>query len=144
MSYAASGQGNVSPTKSTRALMQQLTTLQARLASLEASVAANPPTISIPSQVPTRAAGAAASQQIVEQRMSTGALAANAKTQITLTWANPFADTNYSVVASVVDSNTALSIEQIVSYTTTAVTVNIYNAASVAVTGTLIVIAVHD
>ena len=79
------------------------------------------------------------------QRVTTGALTAATTTPVTLTWTAPFADANYTVVVSVVDATGFLAVVDIASFTATAIIVNIINnSPTVATTGTLTAIAIHD
>lgn len=78
-------------------------------------------------------------------RVSTGALAAATTSDVTVTWATPFADTNYTVVATVEDSTASLDVRRIKSKTTTAAVVSVRNSDAInARTGTLHVVAVAD
>lgn len=81
------------------------------------------------------------------QRVTTGAVGGSSSALVTVTWAVPFTDTNYTVVVSVVDSTAstaALSIMHIEAITKTAIQVRVQNSAVGALTGTLHAIATHD
>lgn len=80
-------------------------------------------------------------------RITTGSVAAGSTTLVTCTWSTAFADANYTVTTSVIDSTTSslsLSIVHVESVTASAVTVRVLNNAIGALTGTLQVIAIHD
>ena len=80
-------------------------------------------------------------------RVTTGSVASAAAPLITITWATPFADDQYTVVASVLDSTSsslALRVAHVETITASAVTVRLKNDAAVALTGTVHVIAIHD
>jgi hypothetical protein len=80
-------------------------------------------------------------------RVTTGSVAAGSTVLVTVTWSTAFADANYTVMASVLDSTTtslSLSVVHVESITASAVTVRVLNNALGALTGTLHVIAVHD
>lgn len=81
------------------------------------------------------------------KRVTTGSIGAGSTALVTVTWTTPFADANYTVSASVVDSTTtslSLSVVHVESVTANDVTVRILNNAVGSLTGTLHVIAVHD
>lgn len=81
-----------------------------------------------------------------QQTATTGVVAGGATAVITLTWPIAFADTNYSAVASVLDTTAAvasLSVVHIESKTAGAITVRVTNAAVGAITGTVLGIALH-
>jgi hypothetical protein len=81
------------------------------------------------------------------KRVSTGAIGGGANALVTVTWDNAFADANYTVAASVVDATTgtaSLSVVHVESVTASTVSVRVYNAGGVAITGALHVIAIHD
>jgi hypothetical protein len=80
-------------------------------------------------------------------RVTTGSIGAGSTALVTVTWSSAFADANYSVAASVVESTTSslsLSIVHIESVTASAVTVRVLNNAVGSLTGTLHVVACHD
>jgi len=81
-------------------------------------------------------------------RVTTGAIGASASVQVTLTWGTAFADANYSVTASVVESTattSTLRVHHIVSQSAAQVVVLVTNDdAGGAHTGTLHCIGVHD
>lgn len=80
-------------------------------------------------------------------RVATGSVASAAAPLITITWATPFADANYTVAASVLEgSATSLSLRvaHVETITAEAVTVRLKNDAAGALSGTVHVIAVHD
>lgn len=90
---------------------------------------------------------AANSSGFKHARVTTGSIDAASSALVTVTWGTTFADANYSVSASVVDSTTAslaLSVVHIESISASAVTVRVENSSAGALTGTLHVIAVHD
>ncbi len=101
------------------------------------------------------AAGAAAAvaalslplTRIKAERVTTGSIAGASTALVTLTWAVAFADANYTVQASVLDSTTSslsLSVVHVESISSTAVTVRIINNAVGALTGQLHLVAIHD
>lgn len=72
-------------------------------------------------------------------------IAPTAQATITLIWATPFPDTNYTVVAVTFDPGNGLRVRSIVGVTTGTVSVNIDNTDGVLThSGTLEVIAMHD
>jgi hypothetical protein len=80
-------------------------------------------------------------------RISTGSIVAGSTAPITNTWVTAFADANYTVSASVVDSTASslsLSVVHIDSVTTTNVVVRVLNNAIGSLTGVLHLIAIHD
>ena len=80
-------------------------------------------------------------------RVTTGSVASSAAPLITITWTTPFADANYTVVASVLDSSAtslALRVAHVETITAEAVTVRLKNDGAGALTGTVHVIAIHD
>jgi hypothetical protein len=80
-------------------------------------------------------------------RISTGSIGAGSTAPITNTWVTAFADANYTVSASVVDSTASslsLSVVHIDSVTTTNVVVRVLNNAVGSLTGVLHLIAIHD
>jgi hypothetical protein len=81
------------------------------------------------------------------KRVSTGSVTAGSTALITITWGTAFLNTNYTVVAMVEDSTTAVAslvTVHIESKTTSAVTVRVVNNSAGSLTGTVHVIAVHD
>lgn len=81
------------------------------------------------------------------QRVSTGSLGPGVGTVVTLTWPTAFADANYTVVVSVLDTTAAdasLSIIHIESQSAAAITVRVLNSSAGNITGTLQAIAMHD
>ena len=84
---------------------------------------------------------------IKHARVTTGSVASSAAPLITITWTTPFADANYTVVASVLDSSAtslALRVAHVETITAEAVTVRLKNDGAGALTGTVHVIAIHD
>jgi hypothetical protein len=80
-------------------------------------------------------------------RITTGSIGAGSTAPITNTWVTAFADANYTVSASVVDSTASslsLSVVHIDSVTTTNVVVRVLNNAVGSLTGVLHLIAIHD
>lgn len=80
-------------------------------------------------------------------RVSTGSIGAGLSALVTVTWTTAFADTDYTVVASVQDSTAAtlsLVVVHIETKTAAAVAVRVENTSLGSLTGTLHVIAVHD
>ncbi len=80
-------------------------------------------------------------------RVTTGSISAGSTALVTITWGTAFADANYTVSASVVDSTTSslsLSVVHVESVSASAVTVRILNNAVGSLTGTVNVIAIHD
>ena len=79
--------------------------------------------------------------------MTTGSVSAGSTALVTITWSTAFADANYTVTASVIDSTTSslsLSVVHVESVTSSAVTIRVINNAVGSLTGTLNVVAVHD
>lgn len=80
-------------------------------------------------------------------RVTTGSVAGLGSALVTVTWTTAFADTSYTVVASVLNSTAAtaaLKVTHVESITASAITVRVENTSVVALTGTLHVIAIHD
>jgi hypothetical protein len=80
-------------------------------------------------------------------RVSTGSVAAGARADATVTWTTGFANTSYTPVCTVTDTSAAgagLVVERIRAVATGTITVQVYNAAGGAITGTLDCWAVHD
>lgn len=93
------------------------------------------------------AAVAALAARFKAQRVTTGSVATVSTALVTVTWTAPFADTNYTVTASVEDSTAALAsltVLHVETKTAVAVAVRVYNSSGISLTGTLHVIAVHD
>lgn len=82
------------------------------------------------------------------QRVTTGSIAGAATAAITITWASPFADANYSVSAALVEATATtatIRIHHVESISAANVVVRVVNDdAVVAKTGTLHVVAIHD
>ncbi len=81
------------------------------------------------------------------QRTTTGSISGGGTALVTVTWPAPFADTNYTVVASIVDVTAAvasLSIVHVESIAASAIMVRVANAAVGALTGTVQALALHD
>lgn len=80
-------------------------------------------------------------------RVTTGSISATSSALVTNTWTTAFANTSYTVSASVLDSTAALlslEVTHIESITTSNVVVRVSNTSAGSLTGTLHVIAVHD
>jgi len=80
-------------------------------------------------------------------RVTTGAVGALGSISVTVPWANAFTDTNYTVVASVLDSTAltaSLSVVHVESLQVNSVNVRINNTSNVPITGTVHVIGIHD
>jgi hypothetical protein len=81
------------------------------------------------------------------KRVTTGSIGAGVSAIVTVTWTSAFADANYTVTASVLNSTAAtasLKVTHIESVSASAVTVRVENTSAGALTGTLNVIAMHD
>ena len=81
------------------------------------------------------------------KRVSTGSVSGTSSALVTVTWTTAFADANYTVVASVLDSTastSALSVTHIEAQVAASVKIRVANTSGGALTGTLEVIAVHD
>lgn len=84
---------------------------------------------------------------IKHQRVTTGSINATSSAVVTLTWSAAFADANYTVNVSVVDTTAAalsLQVVHIESQSASAITVRVENTSAGALTGTLHAIAMHD
>lgn len=84
---------------------------------------------------------------IKHSRITTGSITAGATALVTVTWGTAFADADYTVQASVVDSTSSslsLSVVHVESISASAVTVRVLNNAVGSLTGELHVIAIHD
>lgn len=80
-------------------------------------------------------------------RVTTGSVSAGSTALVTITWGTAFADANYTVSASVVDSTTSslsLSVVHVESISASAVTVRVLNNAIGALTGVVHCIAIKD
>jgi hypothetical protein len=80
-------------------------------------------------------------------RTTTGSIAGGASALVTVSWATAFADANYTVVASVLDSTASASSLSIVHIETVAagsVKIRVQNTSGGNLTGTLQVMALHD
>lgn len=78
---------------------------------------------------------------------TTGVVAGGARAQINLTWPIPYGDSNYTVVASVLDTSaagTGLRVERVRVKTATGITVQVINDSGGNLTGTVHAIAIHD
>lgn len=81
------------------------------------------------------------------QRVTTGSITAGASSVVTLTWTSAFADANYTVTCSVVDTTTAaasLRVVHVESVVAASTGVRIENTSAGSITGTLDCIAMHD
>ena len=82
------------------------------------------------------------------KRASTGVINRNTNASITITWTTPFLDSNYTVVASIIDNTstgTGLSILHINTKSATQVVVHVINNDNTHdLTGTINLIAMHD
>lgn len=96
----------------------------------------------------TSGAGGSGSAGLQHGRVTTGSIASAARTAVTLTWAQAFADTNYTVTVSVFEGTAApglsLRIEHIVTVNAGSIVVSIVNDNAGALTGVLEGIAIHD
>ncbi len=102
-------------------------------------------TLTGPTSITLPTSGSLKASQV--QRVTTGSVGAGASALITLTWPVAFPDTNYSVVASVVDSTAAalsLSVVHVETVSASAVAVRVVNNSAGALTGSVNAIAVHD
>jgi hypothetical protein len=84
---------------------------------------------------------------IKHSRVTTGSVSAASTALVTVTWGTAFADANYTVAASVVDSTTtslSLSVVHVETIAAGSCTVRVLNNAAGSLTGTLHVIAMHD
>jgi hypothetical protein len=80
-------------------------------------------------------------------RVTTGSINAATHADVTLNWSTNFADTSYTVSATVEDTSAAglgLTVDRIRSKAAGSVVVQVFNQAVGALTGTLDVIAIHD
>lgn len=80
-------------------------------------------------------------------RVTTGSVAAGSTALVTVTWSTAFADANYTVQASVLDSTTtslSLSVVHIESVVAGSITVRVLNNSVGSLTGTIHCVAVHD
>lgn len=80
-------------------------------------------------------------------RITTGSIGAGASALVTLTWATAYKDTNYTVIASVLNATAAaasLRVVHIETISTTQVAVRVENTSAGALTGTLHLIGFHD
>lgn len=81
------------------------------------------------------------------QRVTTGSISAGARADVTLTWTTAFADTNYTVQCTVLDTSgagTGLRFERLRSLSATAIIAQVINDAGGSLTGTLHCTAIHD
>lgn len=95
----------------------------------------------------TITSGVASNGGIKHSRITTGSVGAGATALVTLTWGTAFADANYTVTASLIDSTAAvasLHITHIESVSASQVKIRVENTSAGALTGTLNVIALHD
>lgn len=84
---------------------------------------------------------------IKHKRITTGSITAGTSALVTVSWGAAFANANYTVVASVIDSTAAtasLSVVHIETVSASQVQVRVQNTAVGDLTGTLQVIAFHD
>jgi hypothetical protein len=80
-------------------------------------------------------------------RLSTGSISGGTSSLITATWTTAFADANYTVTASVLDSTAAtasLNVVHVESISASQVKVRVSNTSAGALTGTLHIVAMHD
>jgi hypothetical protein len=80
-------------------------------------------------------------------RVTTGSVAASGTALVTVTWGTAFADSNYTVTASVLDSagaGSGLSMVRLESVSAATCTVRVQNTSGTSRAGTLQVIAMHD
>lgn len=81
------------------------------------------------------------------KRVTTGSVSGGGTALVTVNWPSAFADTNYTAVASVLDSTGAvasLSVVHIESQLVGSISVRVSNAAAGALTGTIQALALHD
>lgn len=81
------------------------------------------------------------------KRVATGNILTVTRSDVTVTWDAAFADTNYTVALSIVDTSAlglGLQPERIRSKSASAITVQVFNASVGTLSGTLEAIAVHD
>lgn len=81
------------------------------------------------------------------KRVSTGSIGGGSSALVTVSWATPFADANYTPVASVLDgtaSSSALSVVHIESVLAGSIAVRVQNTSGGALTGTIFAHAMHD
>lgn len=84
---------------------------------------------------------------IKHQRASTGSITNGTRVGVVITWTNAFADASYTPVCTVLDTSATgagLSVERISAQSAASITVQVFNQAAGALTGTLNCIAMHD
>ena len=85
---------------------------------------------------------------IVHKRVTTGSITASSAANITVTWDTPFADANYTVVATL-DETTETNysefyVERLINKTKDDIDVRVQNKSVSAKTATINIIAIHD
>lgn len=81
------------------------------------------------------------------RRATTGSVAGSGQAEITVAWETPFADTNYSVIATVEEGTAAtdtLKVLKVASKTPEGVVIRVQNVNATARTGTLHVLGLPD
>lgn len=81
------------------------------------------------------------------QRVTTGSIAGTSSAEVTVTWTQAFADTNYTVAVDVVEGTATtdtIRILKIVSFSASQVVIRVHNDNGTARTGTLHLTAIHD
>jgi hypothetical protein len=84
---------------------------------------------------------------IQTKRVTTGSVTAGLTALVTVTWTAAFADTNYTVSASVIDSTAAglaLAILHVETIAADSVAIRVLNTSVGALTGTIHCIGIHD
>lgn len=84
---------------------------------------------------------------IKTRRITTGSVAASSQAEVTVAWETPFADTNYTVIATVEENTAAtdtLKVLKVASKTAEGVIIRVQNVNATARTGTLHVLALPD
>lgn len=115
----------------------------------EANFAYNPTTNTLTVDNLSVSTGVSDGGGLKHKRVTTGSVAAGNTAEITVTWDTPFADTNYTVTASVVVANPGnavpfLEIVHIDDIAAGSLNVRVVNGSAGALTGTVQVIAIHD
>ena len=83
--------------------------------------------------------------EIVHKRQTTGSVAANLSTTITIVWPTPFPDANYSAVVAIEEAFGDLRDPRIVAKVAASINVSVTNVSAVnARTGTVHAMAIHD
>ena len=98
-------------------------------------------------RLPEWEAGATGLVSIQTVRVTTGSVTGSAQAEITVTWPQAFASTNYTVSATVEEATAAtdtLKVLKVVSRSTTDCVVRVQNVNASARTGTLHLIGISD